>query len=344
MLCSRCYQSGYRAINKERVPKLPKYEQEPDDKVCPRPGTSIANCSRNPAAMLINKPLRLEPLEPVPPPLQQAAMLKVATTAVTDRLDPVDRTQSLNEVKKRKILNEDFASASVCSTASFENTANETRTLNASGTRSASTSEGQSSPLDSMLCASGADSLGGTGTPPVSLVAKERTARNKAAALAKHAARAKKPKWHIKSVTEAHFDTGGTNERGQPNGELRRSASSSSSFFATDAPDITCFANNFFSSTAFSINGCIEHSSTCSSPTFFAKDAPVIASSANSIFSDSASCISPPCKRAKHSLLTKATPTTEVPHLTSTRPVERQTSLAPVANSSVATCGSNAPT
>ena len=324
MLCSRCYQSGYRAINKERVPKLPKYEQEPDDKVCPRPGTSIANCSRNPADMLINKPLRLEPLEPVPPPLQQAAMLKVATTAVTDRLDPVDRAQSFNEVKKRKILNEDFASASVCSTASFENTANETRTLNASGTRSASTSEGQSSPLDSELVATGADSLGGTGTSIVSHVAKERAARNKAAALAKRAARARKPMWHIKTVTSAHFDTGGNTESGQPNGEQHSPASCSSTFFVKDAPGSASHVTSTFSDTTTPSDGCIKRHLHFSS-------------------SSSAVCnVSPPHKRAKTIEQPEDTPTKEVPLATSH--AERHTRLASVFAFSDAESGSNAPT
>ena len=208
----------------------------------------------------------------------------------------------------------------------------------------ASTSEGKSSPPDVLPCASGAESRRGTGTPIFSLAAKERSARNKAAALAKRAARANKPTWRIKTITEAHFGTGGTIENGQPNGERFISASSSSPFFAQDAPDIAFSANTCFSGTALITNSCTEHSAASSSSFLLAKDAPDIASSTSSIFSNSAISILPPCKRAKHSLLTKATPTTEVPHLTLIRPAELQTSLAPVATSAVASCGLNAPT
>ena len=170
----------------------------------------------------------------------------------------------------------------------------------------ASTFEGQSSPSDSRLCAPRADSLEGSGKPTISFAAKERIARNKAAAMAKRAVRAKRPIWHIKTMTDAHFGIGDTIKDGGPNSEQLSSASSSSFLFANDAP--------------------------------------VIASFANSIVSDSAIGILPPCKRAKHSLLTEATPTTEVPHLIVTRHAEQHSSLAPVANSSVAACGFNAPT
>ena len=56
-LCSRCYQCGYRAHRKGRVPKLPAHETTPEDNICPPPGTSIANCRSDPTSMLINKPI-----------------------------------------------------------------------------------------------------------------------------------------------------------------------------------------------------------------------------------------------------------------------------------------------
>ena len=167
----------------------------------------------------------------------------------------------------------------------------------------ASTSEGQSSPRVSGLPSSGVDCHKGTGKSANSSAVKERIARNKAAAMAKRAARANKPTWHIKSTTDAHFDLG-------DNG----------------------------------VQSSVHHSPASSSFAFFASDAPVISSFASNNLADSAASILPPCKRARHLLQSKATPTTEARLFPLTSSAKRQTSLAPVAETSVAACGSNAPT
>ena len=87
-LCSRCYQCGYRAHCKGRVPKLPKYEHTPSDTTCPPPGTSIANCLKDPTPMLINKPLGV-PVLLETPVLPDAPMLKIAAAATVAKPLPV---------------------------------------------------------------------------------------------------------------------------------------------------------------------------------------------------------------------------------------------------------------
>ena len=57
VLCSRCYQCGYRAHRKKRMPIMHKFECSQPDPACPSPDASQAQCLFGLTAMMINKPL-----------------------------------------------------------------------------------------------------------------------------------------------------------------------------------------------------------------------------------------------------------------------------------------------
>ena len=58
-LCSRCYQVGYKANNKQQIPRLPRYEftvLEEEEAMCRFPCTPAAKCGSSVQPILINQP------------------------------------------------------------------------------------------------------------------------------------------------------------------------------------------------------------------------------------------------------------------------------------------------